>query len=237
MKTIEEARDRLIQHANDAVRRPGIWGGELTIRILLADLAFIDEADDAWTAEQQQLRDRGSWTEIGVRGAFATIFGGRQQPRTHDETVGSVYADIAHRLGYLHLDHALSPTGYRQLRQQARPWCRAADRTRSDIINTFGEPSIHCGGTSPYWPATLAYTTSRPTDPLICFDTWNEIDHTVVQAEQRAAGRWEPEPILRNVRIRTATFPRDFTYTPTGKTMRQRTDYPLHALRGAPVPR
>lgn len=232
MRTIEEFRERLLEQTNHAVRRPGMFGGELPIRFLLGDLTFIDEADEAWNYEQQQLRDRGSWTEIGVPGAFATIFGGRQQG-THDAAVGSVYAEIAHRLGYLRLDNTLTTSDYRQLRREARPWSRAGDRSLSDVIETFGEPGIRCGGNGAFWPATIAYVTTSSSDPLICFDAWNEVDNTGT----RVAGRWGPEPVLRNVRIRTSAFPRDFTYTPIGKIMRQRTDYPLQALRGAPVPR
>lgn len=218
MRTADEIRHHLIERVNGAVRRPGMWGGELALRSVLADLTFVDDVDEAWRGEQRQLVERGSWTQIGVGGAFATVFGGRRTG-THDAAVGSVYAEVAHRLGYLRLDEDVEPAAYRALRREVRPWCRETDRTLTDVVAAFGEPGLRCGSADPLWPTTVAYGTDRPADPLVCFDT---------------AG---PTAVVRDVRIRTSAFPRDFTYTPAGRAMRHRTDYPLESLRSAPLPR
>jgi hypothetical protein len=135
MRTLDEIRGHLTDRLNRALRRPGMFGGELALRYFLEDLTFIDDADEAWSNENDQLVERGCWSEIGIAGAFATIFGDRRFT-THEHAVASVYADMAHRLGYLQLDNTLGTGDYRQLRRQARPWCRASDRSLADVLAT-----------------------------------------------------------------------------------------------------
>ncbi|MEV8626013.1 hypothetical protein [Streptomyces sp. NPDC051079] len=53
-RTAQEVHDYLLTHLNDALHRPGMYGGEMAIRLYLDAVAFADAAELAW---QQELKD------------------------------------------------------------------------------------------------------------------------------------------------------------------------------------
>ncbi len=230
MRDLVGFRDYLVDRFNIAVRRAGMWGGELSLRLFLYDLAFLDGAEAVWAGEQERLVARGCWTSTGIEGAFTMMLATEE---SHESAASSIYGEISHRLGYLRLDRSLDPNTYRAVRKQARSWTRKADRTLTDVVAEFGEPSLIFGGTNPLWPKTYAYATTSGADPIIFFDLWNKVEI----ADGHVAGELGPEPMLRDVRVTGSTFPSDFTFTPLGRTMRRSSAYPLEALQKAHVPR
>ncbi|MFG2063459.1 hypothetical protein ACGFIK_18805 [Micromonospora sp. NPDC048871] len=95
------------------------------------------------------------------------------------------------------------------------------DRTMSEVIETFGPPSVWIGGTNPFYPKTLAYTVADPDYDLICFHLWN--------AFADAAGETgllgiHPEPVVLAVRHRPGRFPDSFSFTPRGLRRRPARD-------------
>ncbi|WP_433259326.1 hypothetical protein ACQPYK_49875 (plasmid) [Streptosporangium sp. CA-135522] len=204
--TLETVRDYLLTKANDALRRPGMYGGETSIHLYLDAVAFAHGAAQTWTADVEDLHQRGGSNGLGVTGALAQILG-----RGTDDAVASVYADLAHRRNWLRLYRLLSATDYDEMRERIDLLCRT-DITWSQIRERFGEPSVLFGGTNPRFPKTLGYASERPQDPLICLHLWN--DHFHLWSDQEAP----EEPVLLAVR-RTdtaAAFRDGFTLTPAG---------------------
>ncbi|MFJ9447360.1 hypothetical protein ACIRRH_36755 [Kitasatospora sp. NPDC101235] len=49
----DEIHTYLVARLNDALRRPGMWGGELGIRLMLDHLLFLERRQEAWDDEQR----------------------------------------------------------------------------------------------------------------------------------------------------------------------------------------
>jgi hypothetical protein len=134
-----------------------------------------------WKAEREYLRTRGAFTSIGVPGAFAYVL--PEGKRDH-ATVASVYAEVARRFGWLLIDRVLTESEQVMLVERAGP--RAADdRSLSDVLDTWGQPSAWLGGTKDLYPKTLAYAVDDREAPLICFGDRgrpNRITSTGVEA-------------------------------------------------------
>ncbi|SCG69232.1 DUF7710 domain-containing protein [Micromonospora halophytica] len=127
-------------------------------------------------------------------------------------TTASVYAEIAHHLGWLKLDRALSEAEFEQLSGDTDGWV-TQDRTLPEVIETFGPPSLWIGGTSRFHPKTLAYTTADSGNDLICFHLWNAFANTTAETGARGV---HPEPVVLAVRHRPENFPGSFSFTPEG---------------------
>jgi hypothetical protein len=217
--TVESVRAYLLAQANGALQRPSMYGGEVTIRLYLDAVAVACGAERAWAAGMDDLRARGGFNAAGVSGALTTVLGSAT-----DDAVASVYADVAHRCGWLHLDHCLSAEDYDAMAGAVAAICRA-DIGWSRLRERFGEPSVLFGGTNPRYPKTLGYAGPRSGDPLICFHLWNTGD----------AHDSHSEPVLLAVR-RTdpaTAFGDGFTVTPAGRA--RLTGRPPRT-RNSPVP-
>jgi hypothetical protein len=107
------------------------------------------------------------------------------------DATASVYAEIAHRLGWLELDRALSAAEFQRLNADVGGWARQ-DRTLPEVLETFGPPSLWIGGTNRFYPKTLAYTTAHCGDDLICFHLWNAFANSAPEAGLRVftPNRW-----------------------------------------------
>lgn len=211
--SLDEVRQHHLDQVNAALRRPGMYGDETALLLLIDALAFVEGQVPAWHAERDRLSADGAFTALGVRGAYNQILPDDQR---HYDAVASIYAEIAHRRDWLILDRALSGVDYDRLRDTVEAWC-SRDRSFADVLATFGDPSVRLGSGNPYFPKTLAYTTDEPTDPLICFHLWNAFDQTA-QAEDLPS--IHPEPVLLAVRHRTGRFLDTFTFTPEGARRR-----------------
>ena len=145
---------------------------------------------------------------MGVTGVYESIL---PAGAVRDATA-SVYAEIAHRLGRLELDRALSEAEFRQLGTDVGEWL-AQDRTLSEVIETFGSPSLWIGGTDPFRPTTLAYARADPGNDLICFHLWNAFASIPGETEPRGV---HPEPVVPAVRHRPGPVPDSLSFTPEG---------------------
>jgi hypothetical protein len=209
--TIGDIRDYLLQQLNSALRRSGMFGGESALRLYLNAIAFVDGCEQLWAEDMIKLQSRGAFVSTGVSGAVELVLGDRAE-----DVMASVYAEIAHRHGWLTLDNTLSRVDYDHLRNRMQSWC-ARDRSHSDILADVGPPSMLLGGSNPLYPKTLAYGTTHIDDPLIFFHLWNGI-------EPGASATWppdHPEPLLLAIRYDGARFIDGFTFTPRGAARRE----------------
>ena len=185
-----------------------MYGGELAIHQVLADLLWIDGAAQGRDRVTDELRAIGAWTESGVCGAFARMFGGR--PAEHNVAAAFVYADIARANGYLVPGRRLSGDEFVNLRQDARGWTASDDRSPPELIESFGVPSLLRPGYNPSFPVSAGYVSDDDEDPLIVFDFWQPIFGSDLLG---------PEPVLRDVRWRAGRFEEGFTFSPLGATL------------------
>jgi hypothetical protein len=196
---------------NDAVRRVGMYGGEIALELYFDALAFVDRREAEWAAERAGLRDRRAATPQGVDGGVEVVLGHRSS-----DVMSSVYADIAHRLDWLTLDRPLSATEYDRVTESTVDWCRR-DSTNSDVLSEFGAPTVLIGSDNPYWPHTLAYGTLDRRSPFVFFHLWNG-------TAPGEPDTWPPpraEPVLLCVSRRgDGDFQQDFTFTPYGTSRR-----------------
>lgn len=68
-RTIEEVRGYLRAKVNDALRRLGMYGDELSLILLFDALAYAEGIENDWAAERVALRGRGWFVSTGVRDA------------------------------------------------------------------------------------------------------------------------------------------------------------------------
>ncbi|MDT7843063.1 hypothetical protein [Streptomyces justiciae] len=207
----DEMHAYLVDQLNHALRRPGMFGGEIAILMLLDHLLFMEgQLECRWEAVREPLRERGASTAIGVKGVFRELIRGRDE---HD--VASVYAEFAHQRRWLHADRLLDARTHESLMGRASEWA-AQDRQWPDVVAEFGEPSILFGGTNPRYGKTLAYVSEDPGHPLVFFHLWNgDLDE--------ASPTWKPsyeQPVLWAVRLGDRPFQESFTFTPTWPRLR-----------------
>jgi hypothetical protein len=207
--SLDEVRGYHLGRLNDALRRPGMWGGETTLRLFLDAVAFVDGRGAIWQQEQDALRDRGAFTSLGVRGAFADVL-----PGYADEgAVASVYAEIAWRHGWLTVDRVLSAEEHRRLRLDADWWGR--DRNLDAVLDEFGPPSVRCGGGNPRYSKTLVYAAADRTCDLVSLHFAGTYDWQAPQPQP------ESPPLLVAVRHGGGSFLETFAFTPMGSGRRE----------------
>ena len=211
-RTGAELREYLLNRLNLALRRPGMFGAEIALIALGDAIAYADRRESDWQDERDTLDARGASSAVGVLGTFTQILPAGSRC---DDAVASVYAELAHRCGWLRLDRALSDDEYAQLRDDLAAWGER-DWSLSQLLTRLGQPSGFFGGTSPYYPKTIAYATGRGDDPLVCFHLWNSVD-LGAPGELRSVF---PEPMLMAVRYGDGPFLETFTYTPEGAARR-----------------
>ena len=201
----DEIRDYLLDQLNRALRRPGMYGGELALRLYADALGFTDQAEAQVRAWHQALRERGEANAIGVSGPALEAL-----PRGCAEHVtASVYAGLAHQLGWLRPDRVVSIDDFHTMTAGIAEWCRV-DRTLHDVLDTYGQPSVQAGGTSPYHPRSLVYVCAG--EAPLALHLWNEVDPRPGD-ETRSAF---PEPVLLAYQGEGATGAGRYGYTPEG---------------------
>jgi hypothetical protein len=171
---------------------------EVAEHLLLEAMAAVDGSSDRWQAEFEGLRERGAFTSTGVQGAYREVL----PTDALREATASVYAELAHRLGWLRLDRAMSEAEYQQLAAAIDGWV-THDRVLADVIDSFGNPSVWIGGTNPFYPKTLAYATANPERGLVCVHLWNSFAD---QASGTGPRGVFPQPVVLAVRHRPGQF-------------------------------
>ncbi|MGW5190605.1 hypothetical protein ACWEOO_15210 [Kribbella sp. NPDC004138] len=206
----DEIRRYNLDRLNQALRRPGMWGGEVTIRLFLDAVAFVDGGHEEWGREHDDLRARAAFTSVGVRGAFAAIL-----PRyaDTDAAVASVYAEIAWRHGWLTVDRTLPDQEHRQLSADSGRW-GARDFQLDEIQAELGPPSVLFGGHNPRYGKTLAYAPTDRDSGLVCLHFAGTYDWTAPDPQP------ETQPVLVAVRYGGGAFADTFTFTPMGDAYR-----------------
>ncbi|WP_369269210.1 hypothetical protein AB5J55_03430 [Streptomyces sp. R11] len=63
----EEIHAYLVEQLNPALRRPGMFGGETALWMLVDHLLFMEGQPTAWAEEKERLAERGCWDALGVR--------------------------------------------------------------------------------------------------------------------------------------------------------------------------
>ncbi|MEU4765087.1 hypothetical protein AB0H12_17690 [Actinosynnema sp. NPDC023794] len=212
-----EVRRHHLTQVNAVLRRPGLYGrDEMAERLLLEAMAAVDGSLELWRSECDGLRERDAFAAAGVAGAYSNVL---PADALRDATA-SVYAGIAHRLGWLELDRALPEAEFQRLSRDVGEWVEQ-DRTLSEVLGTFGPPSLRIGGTDPLCSKTLAYTTADRDRDLICFHLWNAFANTTPETGLRGA---DAEPVVLAVRHRPGKFPGSFSFTPEGLHRRPTAD-------------
>lgn len=202
--TLAEARRHHRAQVNSVLRRPGIFGrDEMVERLVLEAMAAVDGSLARWWAECDGLRNRRAFTATGVHGAYGAVL----PAEAVRDAVTSMYAEIAHRCGWLDLDRTLSTADHRRMAEDIGGWV-TRDRTLSELVDTFGPPSLWIGSTSSLHPKTLAYATDSRDDALICIHLSNAGAESVVLAARHLPGE----------------FPDSFSFTPEGRRRRPTND-------------
>ncbi|MEU4242905.1 hypothetical protein [Actinoplanes sp. NPDC026619] len=202
---LERARRHHRDRLNDALRRPGLFGRDETAEVLLLEaMAAVDDKLDRWEAEYAALRASPAFTSTGVHGAYREIL----PANARRYAVASVYAEIAHRCGWLDLDRILLEPDHRRLAADIGEWV-AQDRTLAEVTGAFGPPSLPIGSTNPNYPKTLVYASD---ESLICVHLWNRFAD--------GGGGEHPEPVVLAVRHKPGPFPEAFSFTPEGQRRR-----------------
>nr|BEK71181.1 hypothetical protein KPHV_84080 [Kitasatospora purpeofusca] len=206
----EEIHDYLIDQLNLALRRPGMYGGEVALRVLVDQLLFVERRPEEWAELVQAWEVRGLWTPIGPSGAFQDVF--PKQVGCYE--VASVYAEFAQRRGWLKPDRVLTGEEYESLTGRVRRWA-AVDRTWADVTAEFGSPCVLFGGNNPLYGKTLGYLSEDPQQPMVVFHLWN--------GSEPGAEPWPPkhaQPLLLAVRFGGGSFRGSLTFTPEGDRRR-----------------
>ncbi|MFD4346631.1 hypothetical protein ACFWQ6_17545 [Streptomyces coelicoflavus] len=207
LATAEEIHAHLVDQLNQALRKTGMFGGELALRILLEHLLFVEGRPEAFARQRQDWEDRGLWPATGVTGAFREVIPGRN----YEYGTASVYAEFAQRSGWLEPDRVLGQEEYASLTARVRPWARE-DRTWEDVTAEFGAPSVLFGSPNPRYGKTLGYLGRDPERPMVLFHLWNGSDSE--------PGGWPPDheqPLLLAVRFGEGPFHGSLTFTPEGE--------------------
>jgi hypothetical protein len=206
--TVEDMREYLLAELNSSLRRPEMYGGQVSHETYLDALGFLDSIPRFMHDEIGSLRSRGAFHSTGVRGAFEDIWG-----TAIEDMIASVYAEISRRHHWLRLDRTLSQDEYHEMLRIGRYWCEQ-DRNLSEVIEVFGSPSIRFGGSNPRFPKTLAYMTEQSEEPALSFHFWNRRDPGRKEADY-------VEPMLLAVRREGGRFADSFSFTPIGRRHRK----------------
>lgn len=209
--TSSEMHRHLVEQLNSALRRPGMYGGQTTLLLLVHQLLFMERRPQAWDEYKRLLEERGAWYSTGVTGVFRHLF-----PDNDDEHgASSVFAEFAFQCDWLRPDRVLDTRAYDALSSSVHQWART-DRVWADVVEEFGAPSVLFGPISPFHGKTLGYLTDDPHTPMVFFHLGGKVGPGAAPSGQPP----RPESILLAVRLSGGSFPADLTFTPEGRRLR-----------------
>lgn len=218
--TLADVRTRLLGDLNSALRRPGMYapghGGVALVEWIMHTLAYLDGlADLGWFRQECERRD--FFSNAGVSGVMRRFL---EAPGAHD--VLSVHAEIARNRGWLRPDRPPLPSQeYRDLRARLEEWADR-DRTHQDVLEAFGPPTLHLGGSSPLYGKAVGYHCEDPAESTVFFHLWNSMDSGLEQ------------PILLATRVGAQDPDRTFRLTPEGERRRPTPDSFHHRPAATP---
>ncbi|MFI6324168.1 hypothetical protein ACIBG8_42040 [Nonomuraea sp. NPDC050556] len=208
-----EIRQYLIGRLNHALRRPEMFGGEVALRLLLDHLAYVDKREASWAAEWRVMEGHGTHNALGVTGAFQAVM-----PGDCGHGVASAYAEFVRACGWLEVTEVLSADEYAAMDERLDDWA-VQDHTLSEVVDTFGAPSVLFGGSSPLYGKTLGYVAMQSANPMIFFHLWNGTDPGDPSSRRPVYS----EPLLLAIRRGSVPFCEAFTFTPEGCRRRPET--------------
>jgi len=207
----EQIRDHLISKINNVLRRMSMYGGEGALVMVFDDLSFTEGLGTDWWERRRAIwQARGAFSPLGPKGAFQHLL-----PGDVESAVASLYIEVAHIHGWLTLDRILTANEYAALRSSLATWT-SQDRTHTDVVDTYGQPSILLGGTTPRYTKTIGYLTEHIDDPPVFFHLGND-------APPGSQAIWPPpynEAKLLAARCGAGPFHDSFTFTPHGQALR-----------------
>jgi hypothetical protein len=118
---------------------------EGTLRSILYLLAFIDERENERLDAFSTFEKSGFWGPFGTAGALAGALGGGLD---QTDEIAAVYARLASRLGYYHLENRVAERDWIEL-ERLQTWPADWPRTASTIEAQLGMPSFRCAGQRP----------------------------------------------------------------------------------------
>lgn len=212
LRTAKEVHQYLVDELNSVLRRSTMFGGELALWMVCRHVLYVEGHDhSAWEQEQRGWEVRGASSTTGVAGAMR-----RHLPAGLAESaMVSIYAETAHRRGWLTSDHPPRGSEYQAVRTGYHAWA-SQDRTYDDVLEAFGPPSILLGRKNPRYSKTLGYVPASHTEPIIWFHLWNGTD---LDAEPT----WPPshdQPLLLAAREGEGPLARALIFTPEGERRR-----------------
>ena len=154
-RTAGDIRDYLLRQLNSALRRPGMFGAEIALRLYFDAIAFTDRGERAWAEDRSALRSREAFVSTGVTGAVERALGHRAE-----DVMASVYAEIAHQHAWLTLDSNLPEATTTACGTGCQPGAR---RTGATARSSPSSVSRQCSSADP----TLATRKRSPTPPPI----------------------------------------------------------------------
>ena len=222
MRSASDNKKSFLDQLAHAVRRPGMYVccvSDLNSLLLglIQTLLFIDECDEISKSLLRQLEIKGYFNACGVSGRFSEAsYPGL--PKDFDLTfdISSVYAEVAHQLGYFKLDRSLKTADWDRLVEWAKGDNLNQDLRRSQVLTLFGEPSLSLG----FRPAVDCYSGGNIENPWVCFTYYNILDAPPIgESPTRKTWRFGEDPILRSVRQGRGIYVESFRLTPYGHAL------------------
>jgi len=211
LRTAKEIHRHLFDELNRVVRFSGMYGGEPALMMVFNHVLYVEGHDrSVWEQEERDWEARGAWSTTDVTGAMQ-----RHLPKPAESAIVSIYAETAHRRGWLATDHPLSISEYQAVRTSYRAWT-SQNRTLGDVLEVFGPPSILLGGKNPLYSKTLGYFSTNPREPITWFHLWNGTDPDVEPT-------WPPsndQPLLLAAREGQGPLLQTMVFTPEGERRR-----------------
>jgi hypothetical protein len=212
VRSNEELRARFLDTVAHALRRPGMFAIhdvdlDRFFGRLFADLCFLDGADD----REEGVRNALTWYgQMGVAGPFRAAFGRDGDFRGE---VASVWAEILTTSGYCTIAGSPVDMPWESLLDTVTEFDEQ-DARASDVRDRLGQPTlviddrVYC-----YAPADYHL-------PWVFCDFVFDRREAYVYGTGRNDESFDPDPLLRNVRVPSDTFRDGLVLTAYGKLVR-----------------
>jgi hypothetical protein len=191
MQSMEAFRNLKLEALPHALKRPIMFGGNtdgavVWFDLLLRDLCWIDEREHDWDVFQE--------TDLrGNRGVLGQFEYQQFRIPVYIAEVASVYAQVAHKLGYFQPERVLNPTEWKDLHSLLSADFFERDWTQTEIYDRLGPPSSEHYSSE----TTVACYAPEPAADWIFFDFSRRLSDS---------SDWFETPILRDIRRKENRF-------------------------------
>ena len=153
MRTAEEIREHLIEQLNGMLKRPGMYGGWVAAMTVMWNLGYIDGLDEVHVHV------------VDSNARMPTRLVSERIPDPREDVYHSLFLPEIHRRGWFRPSRFLTADEHADLVAALDLWI-SHDRTRTDVIEMFGQPSWAHGG----WqgsPRVMVYAAANPSKPMV----------------------------------------------------------------------